>query len=60
MLLLSHKGGDELSDNKKELFENLAIAVTLLGGVTQAINAIARIIKKLTNSPKHRRKRKRK
>ncbi|MDR3280957.1 MAG: hypothetical protein LBT23_10625 [Synergistaceae bacterium] len=49
-----------MSDNKKELFENLAIAVTLLGGVTQAINAIARIIKKLTNSPKHRRKRKRK
>jgi hypothetical protein len=44
-----------LSDNKKELLENLAIAVTLLTGATKAI---ARIIKKLTRRPKRRRKRK--
>jgi hypothetical protein len=58
MLLLSHKGGEGLSDNKKELLENLAIAATLLTTAVQATKAMARIIKKLTKRPKRRSKRK--
>jgi hypothetical protein len=49
-----------LSDNKKELLENLAIAVTLSTGAMQAAKAVARIIKKLAKRPKRRKKRKRK
>jgi NTP pyrophosphatase (non-canonical NTP hydrolase) len=59
MILSTHKGGDELSDNKKELLENLAIAVTLLTGAIQATKAIANKLKKLTKRPKRRKKRKR-
>jgi hypothetical protein len=48
-----------LSDNKKELLENLAIATTLLTGAVQATNAIVKIIKKLTTRPKPKPRKKR-
>jgi hypothetical protein len=50
-----------LSDNKKELLEDLATAVTLLGGAIQATHLVLKGIKKLLKhkkrpKPKHLRK----